>query len=191
MKVNMNQAILDVLQTRRRVNKPEILGSDNKKLLDLVSKTLEFDPHKRITIEQILKHPYLEEFYNAQEIQSIKKTHVNLKLHMNDNTKLSVKNYRNLIYSEIEEKSKLDSFTNTKLEINLNLINNNNNSSKQGSSNNTTCHPRETEASQSNQSRYSALRESKTIGSNKKILSNSKERSVSRKKGISLCSKEL
>jgi hypothetical protein len=28
----------------------------------------------------------------------IKKTHVNLKLHMNDNTKLSSKHYRNIIY---------------------------------------------------------------------------------------------
>jgi hypothetical protein len=40
MKVNINQTILDILQTKRRVNRPEILGSDDKKLLDLVSKCL-------------------------------------------------------------------------------------------------------------------------------------------------------
>jgi serine/threonine protein kinase len=50
---------MDILHTKRRVNKQEILASDDKKLLDLVSRTLEFDPHKRITIEEVLKHPYL------------------------------------------------------------------------------------------------------------------------------------
>ena len=101
MKVNVNQALLDILHTKRKVNKQEILGSDDKKLIDLVSKTLEFDPSKRIRIEDVLKHPYLEEFYNAKEFQDIRKTHVNLKLHMNDNTKLSVKHYRTIIYKEI------------------------------------------------------------------------------------------
>lgn len=98
MKVNVNQTIMDIMLTKRRVNKVEILGCDDKKLLDLVSKCLEFDPSRRIRIEDVIKHPYLEEFYNAKEIQEIKKTQINLRLHMNDNTKLSVKNYRNIIY---------------------------------------------------------------------------------------------
>jgi mitogen-activated protein kinase 15 len=66
MKVNINQTILEILHTKRRVNRQEILASDDKKLLDLVSKTLEFEPRKRITIEEILKHPYLDEFYNQK-----------------------------------------------------------------------------------------------------------------------------
>jgi serine/threonine protein kinase len=35
------------------------LASDDKKLLDLVSRCLEFDPSKRIKIEDVIKHPYL------------------------------------------------------------------------------------------------------------------------------------
>ena len=50
MKVNINQTILDILHAKRRVNRVEILGCDDKKLLDLVSKCLEFDPRKRIGI---------------------------------------------------------------------------------------------------------------------------------------------
>jgi mitogen-activated protein kinase 15 len=115
MKVSMNQAILDILHTKRRVNRQEILASDDKKLLDLVSRALEFEPRKRITIEDILKHPYLEEFYNPKEIQEIRKTHVNLKLHINDNTKLSVKNYRTIIYKEIEEKKLIEHFIDAKI----------------------------------------------------------------------------
>lgn len=40
MKVNVNQAIMDILSTKRRVNKQEILASDDKKLLDIVSRCL-------------------------------------------------------------------------------------------------------------------------------------------------------
>lgn len=58
---------------------------------------------------------------------------------MNDNTKLSVKNYRTIIYSEIEEKKLIEDFTDAKLEINIDGIH----SSKPGAStSNTTSHPR-------------------------------------------------
>ena len=57
---------------------------------------------------------------------------------MNDNTKLSVKNYRNIIYKEIEEKKILEEFTDARLEINLDPLNN----SKPGSSGKTTTHPK-------------------------------------------------
>lgn len=42
---------MDILHTKRKANRQEILGSDDKKLLDIVSRSLEFDPSKRITIE--------------------------------------------------------------------------------------------------------------------------------------------
>ena len=73
----------------------------DKVFMDFISRMLEFDPAKRIKIEDILKHEYLSEFYKPYEIEEIKKTQVNLKLHINDNIKLSVKDYRNIIYKEL------------------------------------------------------------------------------------------
>ena len=32
--------------------------------LDLLEKMLSFNPHKRITVEQALEHPYLEQYYD-------------------------------------------------------------------------------------------------------------------------------
>lgn len=52
----------------------------------------------------------------------IKKAQVNLKLHFNDNKKLSIKNYRSIIYKEIEEKKVLEEFTDSKIEINIHPI---------------------------------------------------------------------
>jgi hypothetical protein len=40
MNINVNQAILELLHTKKKITKEEILASDDKKLLDLVSKTL-------------------------------------------------------------------------------------------------------------------------------------------------------
>lgn len=73
--------------------------SDDKPFFDLISRMLEFDPSKRIRIEDILRHEYLSEFYKPKEIQEIKKAQVNLKLHINDNVKLSVKDYQHIIYT--------------------------------------------------------------------------------------------
>lgn len=73
--------------------------SDDKLFFDLISRMLEFDPSKRIKIEDILRHEYLSEFYKPKEIQEIKKAQVNLKLHINDNVKLSVKDYQHIIYT--------------------------------------------------------------------------------------------
>jgi hypothetical protein len=50
-----------------------------------------------------LQHPYLAEFYNKKEIDDICRQKVHLRLHINDNVKLSLKDYRSLIYSVISE----------------------------------------------------------------------------------------
>ena len=64
MKIQINKNIIDVLNVKRKPNRQEMIPVNDPKLMDLISRMLEFDPSKRIGIEQVLKHPYLEEFYN-------------------------------------------------------------------------------------------------------------------------------
>ena len=35
--------------------------------LDLLDKMLAFNPHRRITVEQALAHPYLEQYYDPDD----------------------------------------------------------------------------------------------------------------------------
>lgn len=42
--------------------------SHNPIFMDFISRMLEFDPSKRIKIEDIIKHEYLQEFYKPYEI---------------------------------------------------------------------------------------------------------------------------
>lgn len=52
----------------------------------------------------VLKHPYLEEFYNSDEIIVAKNP---IKADVSDNQKLTIKDYRNLIYKQIKHKDEI------------------------------------------------------------------------------------
>lgn len=74
--------------------------------MDLLLKTLEFNPEKRSTMLDVLKHPYLEEFYNPDEIIIAKGP---IRADVSDNNKLSTKNYRQLIHELAKETEEKDS----------------------------------------------------------------------------------
>ena len=78
----------------------ELLPNCSKEALDLLHWTLQFNPDKRFTIEQVVEHPYFEEFYSKEEIIASEKK---IKVPINDNQKLTVKDYRSLIYKSIKE----------------------------------------------------------------------------------------
>ena len=69
-------------------------------VIDLVMKMLEFNPEKRIKIEDILKHPYVAQFRDMRkEIESRK----SIRPPVSDNKKLNLKQYRSLIYESIKK----------------------------------------------------------------------------------------
>ena len=77
------------------INKKEIVPNIDPEGFDLMCRTLEFDPSKRLSIEEILKHPYLKDFYEPSELRF---SRTKIKLPINDNRRLSLKDYRNILY---------------------------------------------------------------------------------------------
>ena len=59
--------------------------------LDLLTKLLQFNPNKRITAEQALEHPYLEQFHNPEEEIVCQRP---IQIPISDDKKLSVAAYR-------------------------------------------------------------------------------------------------
>jgi len=53
---------LDVPKNHKTIR--ELVKSDDPQLLDLLGKIFVFVPENRITIEKILKHPYLSEHHD-------------------------------------------------------------------------------------------------------------------------------
>lgn len=87
----------------KKCNRKELIPHASDECLDLVGKMMEFDPEKRISIEQILAHPYLADFYNKKELIPAESK---VKVPIDDNQRLSLKEYRNIIYEEIRKKNK-------------------------------------------------------------------------------------
>lgn len=71
--------------------------------IDMIQQLLNFNPDKRLTVEQCLEHPYVAQFHNMTEEISCKKTVV---IPIDDNKKFSIREYRNKIYSDIMRKRK-------------------------------------------------------------------------------------
>jgi mitogen-activated protein kinase 15 len=69
--------------------------------LDFLRKLLIFNPHSRLTVEQALRHKYVEQFSSPDEEISCTKI---IQIPMDDNTKFSVKEYREAIYNDITQK---------------------------------------------------------------------------------------
>ncbi|XP_078083630.1 mitogen-activated protein kinase 15 isoform X2 [Mustelus asterias] len=69
--------------------------------LDLLNKLLIFNPDRRLTAEESLKHPYINRFHNPLKEPGLD---YDIILPVNDDTQLSVGEYRNRLYEMILEK---------------------------------------------------------------------------------------
>lgn len=71
--------------------------------LDLLSKLLQFNPDKRISAEEALRHPYCAQFHNPADEPCATGT---ITIPIDDNTKYSIAEYRDHLYVEIVRRKK-------------------------------------------------------------------------------------
>lgn len=70
---------------------------------DLLRRLLHFNPHKRLTAEQALQHPYLAQFHNPADEPVCSRM---IRIPIDDNTKFTIQEYRERLYSEIVRRKK-------------------------------------------------------------------------------------
>jgi mitogen-activated protein kinase 15 len=73
--------------------------------LDLLTKLLNFNPKNRYSVEEALKHRYVKEFSCPEEEIVCPGP---IRIPINDNRKLSIKDYREALYNDIAQRKKLE-----------------------------------------------------------------------------------
>jgi mitogen-activated protein kinase 15 len=71
--------------------------------LDLLKNLMHFNPNKRLSAEQALKHPYVAQFHNPDDEPNCTRK---IAIPIDDNQKFSIREYRNKLYSDIHKRKK-------------------------------------------------------------------------------------
>jgi len=95
--------VLNSLNIKQKYSISQSFKGASKTAIDFLKKTLEFNPKKRITVEQALKHPFVEQFHCPEEEIVCDRV---IKIPISDEKKLSIKEYQHALYNDILKKKK-------------------------------------------------------------------------------------
>merc|ERR1719453_1302939 len=81
----------------------EMFPRASNEALDLLRLCFQFNPTRRISAKDALKHPYVVQFHNPDDEFDCDRV---IRIPVDDNTKLRVQDYREQIYNEVLRKKK-------------------------------------------------------------------------------------
>jgi len=81
----------------------EMFPSASVEALDLMRLCMMFNPTKRISAKDAMRHPYVVQFHNPDDEFGFDRT---IQIPIDDNTKLTVQDYRDRLYNEVLRKKK-------------------------------------------------------------------------------------
>ena len=83
------------LSFRPKKSLEDMMGDSPKDAIDLCKRLLHFNPDKRITADEALRHPYVSRFHNPKEEISL---NYDVVPPLSDSEQLSVDEYRTKLY---------------------------------------------------------------------------------------------
>jgi len=97
------QTMLESLPPTKPKRLRDVFPTASDDSLDLLKNLLHFNPHKRLTAEQALRHPYVSQFHNPEDEPTCPKK---INIPIDDNQKFSIREYRNKLYADIHKRKK-------------------------------------------------------------------------------------
>eukprot|EP00928_Gymnodinium_smaydae_P082076 TRINITY_DN654_c0_g3_i1.p1 TRINITY_DN654_c0_g3~~TRINITY_DN654_c0_g3_i1.p1 ORF type:complete len:468 (+),score=130.06 TRINITY_DN654_c0_g3_i1:135-1538(+) len=81
----------------------EMFPTASQEALDLLRQCMQFNPSKRLSATEALRHPYVLQFHNPEDEFDCDRA---IRIPIDDNTKLTVQDYRDRLYNEVLRKKK-------------------------------------------------------------------------------------
>eukprot|EP00922_Rhytidocystis_sp_ex-Travisia-forbesii_P014825 GHVS01022175.1.p1 GENE.GHVS01022175.1~~GHVS01022175.1.p1 ORF type:complete len:475 (+),score=51.89 GHVS01022175.1:510-1934(+) len=81
----------------------ELFPNAPSQAIDLLRLLLQFNPNKRLSAEEALKHPFVAQFHNPDDEPICQRI---ISIPIDDNTKFSIEEYREKVYSEVIRKKR-------------------------------------------------------------------------------------
>lgn len=103
MKSPFAATMLESLPKNRPKPLVEMFPRASSEALDLLRLCFQFNPGRRITAKDALRHPYVVQFHNPDDEFDCDRV---IRIPVDDNTKLRVQDYRDQIYNEVLRKKK-------------------------------------------------------------------------------------
>lgn len=101
IKSQYSSSVLDRMACKPKRSLEDVIPNAPPDGIDLLKKLLQFNPDKRLTAEQALKHPFVARFHNPEEEPSMDYDVIPA---LNDDVQLSVEEYRVKLYESIIQK---------------------------------------------------------------------------------------
>lgn len=95
--------IIESMSAKKKYSFSQFFKGASKEALDFLRRTLIYDPAKRLSAEEALKHPFLSQFHNPEEETVCDKI---IRLPISDTKKLNLREYREALYADILKKKK-------------------------------------------------------------------------------------
>ena len=95
IKSQYSSSVLDRMACKPKRSLEDIIPNAPPDGIDMVKKLLQFNPDKRLTAEQALKHPFVARFHNPEEEPCMDYDVIPA---LNDDVQLSVEEYRVKLY---------------------------------------------------------------------------------------------
>ncbi|CAD8140835.1 unnamed protein product [Paramecium octaurelia] len=94
------QQVLDGISMQKRKSFAAFFPSASPDFIDFIRQCLNWNPQKRMTIDEALKHSLMKEFANTEDEKTLKSI---IRIPFNENKKLTVKDYRDKITLNCEQ----------------------------------------------------------------------------------------
>lgn len=82
---------------------PQIFPNASDEAADLLLRLLQFNPKKRLSADEALRHPFVAQFHNPSDEPGCSRV---IAIPIDDNTKYSIAEYRDKLYAEIVKRKK-------------------------------------------------------------------------------------